>query len=406
MPNVAFVAPFFLPTTLRFVQAAAGLEGVRLGLVSQEPEEKVPPELAARLAAYARVEDALSADGVDVGLRALSAELGSIDRLLGALEELQVPLGILRDRHGIPGMGAEVAENFRDKSRMKDVLRAADLPCARHALVADAESALEFAEGSGYPVIAKPPAGSGARRTFRLETPQELLACLTSMPPSPEQPTLVEEFVIGEEQSFDSVMVGGRIVWHSISHYVPSPLQVLREPWIQWCVLIPREVDAPGYEGIRAVAGDVLRALGMRTGLSHMEWFRRPDGSVAVSEVGARPPGAQFTTLMSYAHDTDLYAAWARLMVFGDFDPPARPYAAGAAYLRGQGRGRVRHVAGLQEIADELGPLAVEVKLPRSGQPKSSSYEGEGYIIVRHPETDAVREALQTIVTRVRVELG
>ena len=60
----------------------------------------------------------------------------------------------------------------------------------------------------------------------------------------------------------------------------------------------------------------------MFTGLSHMEWFRRGDGSIAISEVGARPPGAQFTTLLSFAHDLDFYRAWAELMVHETFTPP------------------------------------------------------------------------------------
>ena len=62
---------------------------------------------------------------------------------------------------------------------------------------------------------------------------------------------------------------------------------------------------------IRAAGHRALAALGMGTGLSHTEWFRRADGSIAISEVGARPPGAQFTTLMSYAHDVDFYRACA-----------------------------------------------------------------------------------------------
>jgi hypothetical protein len=44
----------------------------------------------------------------------------------------------------------------------------------------------------------------------------------------------------------------------------------------------------------------------------------------------------------SRAHDFDCPAAWARLMIFGEFEPPQRKYAAGAAYLRGQGQGRVK----------------------------------------------------------------
>jgi hypothetical protein len=60
----------------------------------------------------------------------------------------------------------------------------------------------------------------------------------------------------------------------------------------------------------------------------------------------------------------------------------------------------------LKEIARELGPLVVEAKMPQPGQAPSGTYEGEGYVIVRHPETEVVRDALWKIVTRVRVELG
>jgi formate-dependent phosphoribosylglycinamide formyltransferase (GAR transformylase) len=217
---------------------------------------------------------------------------------------------------------------------------------------------------------------------------------------------LLEEFIAGEEHSFDAVGLGGRVVWHSLTHYFPGPLDVMRNPWIQWCVLLPREVDHPRYDDIRQVAGRALTALGMGTGLHHMEWFRRADGTVAVSEVGARPPGAQITTLISYAHEFDLYAAWARLMVHDVFDPPARRYAAGIAFLRGQGNGRVVRIHGLDRAQQELGSLAVEVKLPQPGQPPSGGYEGEGYAILRHPETERVQAALERLVSLVRVELG
>ncbi len=43
----------------------------------------------------------------------------------------------------------------------------------------------------------------------------------------------------------------------------------------------------------------------------------------------------------------------------------------------------------------ELGGLIVEAKLPQIGQPQASSYEGEGYVIFRHPETEVVEEALR-----------
>jgi hypothetical protein len=406
MAHVTFVAPWFAETTLRFVAALGRLEGVRLSVVSQDPSERIPEELRATLADFVQVRDALDPKVIVRAVEEMGRRGPKVDLLLGTFEELQVPLGEARDHLGLPGMGASAAENFRDKSRMKDVLRAHGLPCARHALAHTVEEAVAFTRLVGFPVIVKPPAGSGSRGTFRIGGEEDLASVMHQMPPSPERPTLVEEFVVGEEHSFDAITLDGRLVWHSINHYFPSALEALREPWIQWCVLLPREVDDARYDGIRAVAAAALGALGMRTGLSHMEWFRRPDGSVAISEVGARPPGARFVNLISWAHDFDLFRAWAETVVFGRFTPRPRPYAAGAAYLRGQGEGTVRAVTGLEEIARELGPLVVEAKLPRAGQSPSGTYEGEGYVIVRHPETEVVKDALWKIVTRVRVELG
>jgi hypothetical protein len=146
----------------------------------------------------------------------------------------------------------------------------------------------------------------------------------------------------------------------------------------------------------------------METGLTHMEWFRRPDGSIAISEVAARPPGAQLMTIVSRAHDFDFVAAWARLMVFGDFAAPPRKYSVGAAYLRGQGngRGRVKAIHGLDQVQREIGSLVVDAKLPVAGQTPTGSYEGEGFVILRHPETVVVQRALQRLISLVRVELG
>lgn len=406
MPEVAYVAPFLAETTLRFVAALGRLEGTGFSLVSQDPVDRVPKALRPHIDEYVQVRDALDPGVIMRALEELRRRGRRVDSVLGTFEELQVPLGRVRDELGLPGMRAEAAENFRDKSRMKEVLRAHGLPCARHALARSPEDVRAFVATVALPIIVKPPAGSGSRGTFRLDSESDLAEFLDGMPPSPESPTLVEEFVVGEEHSFDAMSLDGQVVWHSINHYYPSALEALRAPWIQWCVLLPREASDPRYEGIQAVAGRALHALGMTTGLSHMEWFRRPDGSVAISEVAARPPGARFVNLISWAHDFDLFQAWAEAVVHGRFTPRPRRFAAGAAYLRGQGQGRVKAVRGLEEVARELSSLVVEARMPREAQLPTGGYEGEGYVIVRHPETAVVKDALKKIVTRVRVELG
>ncbi|MDX6297501.1 MAG: hypothetical protein QOI51_1358 [Nocardioidaceae bacterium] len=405
MVVAAFVAPYLLDATTRFVAAAAQLPGVRLGLITTATASEMPPVLREHVDAHWRVDDALDPRQIAEAVTGLSSQMGRVDRLVAALEQLQVPLAQVRDALGIEGMDAETAHNVRDKARMKSVLRAAGIPCARHQLVTTAQEAIGFAEAVGFPLVAKPPAGAGAQATYRLDNADTLRAWLEAITPNPGDPALLEEFLVGEEHTFDSITVGGTTGWASIADYEPPPLDVLRNPWVQWTVILPRHIDGPQYAGIRQIGPAALRALGVRDALTHMEWFQRPDGSVAVSEVAARPPGAQITSMLGYVHDVDFHRVWAELVILGTFSPPERRYAAGTAYLRGQGRGRVRAVHGVEQLQRELGNLVVEARLPQPGQAASSSYEGEGYVIVRHPDTDVVQDALRRIVGGVRVEL-
>ena len=406
MVVAGFVAPYLLDTTTRFVQAAAALADVQLALITCEPEDRLPPGLRNQLAGHWRIDDGLDPGQIAAAAHGLGQQLGPVQRLLAVLEQLQVPLAQVRQHLGIPGMDVLTAGNFRDKAQMKTVLRAAGVPCARHRLAQSATDATDFARLAGFPLVVKPPAGAGAKSTFRLDQVGDLDTWLDLSPPSRERPVLIEEFLTGEEGSYDSVMVDGQVVWDSFSDYLPTPLEVLRNQWMQWVVRLPRDIGGPEYAGIRQVAPTALRALGLRTGLTHMEWFRRPDGTVAVSEVGARPPGAQISSMLCYVHDFDLYAAWARLMVDGSFVPPGRHWAAGTVYLRGQGAGQVQATHGLDALPPEVTSLVVDSRLPRPGQPSSGSYEGDGYITVRHPDTAVVTDALRALVTTVRVELG
>ena len=406
MVAAGFVAPYLLDTTTRFVAAAAQLPDVSLALITCEPADRLPPQLTDSLAGHWRIDDPLDPGQIAAAVQGLSRQLGPLERLLAVLEQLQVPLAQVREHLGIPGMDQVTARNFRDKDQMKTVLEAAGVPCARHKLAVSAGEALEFTERVGFPLVVKPPAGAGAKSTFRLDDPADLKAWLDAAPPAPGRPAQMEEFLTGDEGSYDSVMVDGQVVWDSVSNYLPTPLEVLRHPWMQWVVLLPRDISGPEYAGIRQVAPAALRALGLTTGLSHMEWFRRPDGTVAVSEVGARPPGAQITSMLCYVHDFDLYTAWARLMTHGSFDPPQRKWAAGTVYLRGQGAGLIVATHGLDALPPGVASLIVDSRLPRPGQPSSGSYEGDGYITIRHPDTEVVTAALKKLVTTVRVELG
>ncbi|HMO40752.1 MAG TPA: ATP-grasp domain-containing protein [Saprospiraceae bacterium] len=406
MRFVLFVARNFTENAVRFIRAFAGLPGVRVGLLAEEPVHLLPADLQQQLATHRQLVSVYDVPALVAAAETLAQNFGPVHRIIGAVEQLQETIATVRERMGIAGMDVATALNFRDKARMKNLLRQAGIPCARYALVTNIGMASAFAKEVGFPLIVKPPDGAGSRSTFKVRSSATMGQALQLLGLSPECPVLLEEFVLGSEHSFDTFSLRGQHLFHSISHYYPSPLEVMQEPWIQWQVVLPIEVDTPQYDDIRHHAFRTLDVLGMQTGFSHLEWFRRKDGSLAISEVAARPPGAQFPTLISRANDFDALSAWARLMVLDEFTLPKRKYAVGAAYLRGQGEGRVVAIHGIEELDKTIGHLVTDVKLPQIGQEALPSYEGEGYIIVRHPKTEVVRAALQQIVSIARVELG
>jgi hypothetical protein len=406
--HVVFVAPRFLRNTLRYLAAFVELPGARVSVVSEDPESSLSPALRERIAGHYAVGSCLDGSELARACRAIAQGVGPIDRLNGVLEQLQLPLAEARDAVGIEGMSLAVARNFRDKDRMKEVLRGADVPVARSLLATSVDELKAFAEAVGFPIVVKPPAGLGARGTFRIASEDQLRALFTlGLAPTPAQPAQVEEFVIAREHTCETVTIHGRPVWRSGTRYYPGPLEVLENPWMQYVVLLPREADDPTWRSFDAINDAALRALGIGTALTHMEWFRRADGSMLVNEVGARPPGVHIMPLMSLCHETDMVAAWAELMTFDRFEARPRTWAAGAAFFRGQGRGeRVVAVHGREEAKAEVGDALVEAQLPTPGQPRAESYEGEGHAIVRHATTEGALEALSQLVTRVRIELG
>lgn len=399
--NVIFVAPFPAETTMRFVRAVAKLSDVRLLGVVHTPPEGQDARLYHDMV---RVTEPLSVSDVLDGVEVLRRRHGQPYRIVGILEALMVQLAEARARYDVPGTKPPVADLFRDKNRMKDALRKAGLPVARHKLLESTADAHAFAEEVGFPMVLKPPAGMGAKATFRVSSPDALLRALEGMRVSEGAPILAEEMLTGKEHSFETITIDGKPRVSSISRYLPTCLEVLENPWIQWACILPREQDGPVYDAARKMGEGAIASLGLDTGMTHMEWFERSNGSLAIGEIAQRPPGANITRMTGLAHDIDPYRAWARAVVDDVLDAPwERKHAVGCAYLRGLGHGRVAAVTGIREVESAIGRWVVESKLPTIGAPKSDAYEGDGYVIVRHETTAGVQQAIKTIIENVKV---
>ena len=61
-------------------------------------------------------------------------------------------------------------------------------------------------------------------------------------------------------------------------------------------------------------------------------------------------------------------------------------------------------MGGLEEAQRKLGDLVADARLPSPGQPRAAGYEGDGWVLLRHRETEVVERALRELLATLRVE--
>jgi hypothetical protein len=404
--DVLFFSPGFPAEMPYFVRGLAEV-GARVWGLGDQPAGSLPDVAKGALAGYLQVRHLWDE-------KALLGELArwrggrGFDRVECLWEPGMILAARLREAMGLPGLGEAETVPFRDKGRMKEVLDAAGLRTPRHRRAATARGMLAAAEEVGYPVCVKPIAGAGSADTHKVEGEGEMEALLPRLGHVAE--VSVEEWIEGEEYTFDTICAGGRILYWNVAWYRPKPIIGRSVEWISPQTVTLRDVDHPALAGGIELGQRVLSALGFRTGFTHMEWFRKPDGEAVFGEIAARPPGARSVELMNYGCDIDVFRGWGEAVCHGRFGQPIeRRYNAAVVFKRARGQGRIRRIEGLEQLLARYGSAVVCVNLLPLGSPRrdwKQTLVSDGYLIVRHPDLGACLEMADRVGTHLQIEAG
>jgi hypothetical protein len=301
-------------------------------------------------------------------------------------------------------MSVSTVRRALDKSCLKSILGRAGINTARDQLLTSNEDARRFVREVGFPIVLKPLGGSGGLATWCIRSADQLELALELMKPSPESAVLAEDYLRGQELCIDTITIANEPRFYSICYYRPSILEALENPLIQWSCVMPRVISGDGYRDFIKQGLAAVRALSIGNAMTHMEGFLDKDRGLRFTDATLRPAGARIGPMLAFAYDVDPYRAWARVAIDGCFDGPwTRKYAVGTTFLRGMGDGLVKQVDGIESVKQQIGELIVEGRLPQVGALKSVTYTGDGYITVRHPETQAVEDALDLIARTVHI---
>jgi biotin carboxylase len=400
---VVMISPGY-PLEITYFTRALAWAGAKVLGVSDQSEGALPEEARENLAAYLQVPSLVDEDAVVEAVKRWTSPV-RVDRVECLWEPGVLLAARLREALGVDGMTSEETLPFRDKDVMKQVLSAAGVRTPRHARATTADECRDAAQRIGYPLILKPIAGAGSADTYRVEDEKQLEVTLPRLEHLPE--VNVEEFIEGEEFTFDTVCVGGEVAYHSITMYRPHPLIARTNEWVSPQIVMLRDVEAEEYAAGCEMGRTVLGALGFKTGFTHMEWFRKKDGEVVFGEIACRPPGARSVDVMNYASDTDLFAGWAEAVVKGQFTQKVeRRYNAAIIFKRAQGQGHIYRVEGLQHLLSKYGEHIVLIDLQRPGSHRRNWRQtllSDGYLIVRHPDLQRTLEIADAVGTDLQL---
>ncbi|MBL8613679.1 MAG: ATP-grasp domain-containing protein [Myxococcales bacterium] len=386
--RVVFLAPIYPPEMLQYTRGLAEV-GAEVYGVGDTPREALPEVVRPYLHDYLQVPRILAED--DVMDRVTAWLRGkSVDRVLSNWEPTVILAARLRERWGMPGMSVDAVRGFRDKQLMKERVRAAGLRVPRSRRVKTEAEMRAAAEEIGYPLVLKPIAGAGSADTYRVDDAKQLDETIPKMRGVTE--ASCEEYVRGEEFTFDTVSIQGKPAFENVAAYLPKPLEARSEEWISPVIITVRDLAQPKLQGGLELGRKVLSALGMGDGFTHMEWFLTPKGEAVFGEIGCRPGGAHLVDQMNYTCDIDLFREWARVACFGKFEAPTtRKYNAGIVFKRALGKGRITRITGLGDWLRACDPWVVEEKLLRPGTPRRNwrhTLLSDGHVLVRHPDWD------------------
>ncbi len=374
--NVLFLSPHFPPNYYLFCERLREL-GVNVLGIADQPFHELRPELREALTWYYHVSDLHNYDEVHAATAFLSHRFGRMDRIDSLNEHWIEMEARLRSDFNVEGFKLDDLPAIKRKSEMKHAFRQADIPVARGRVVNTVDEARVFVADVGYPVVAKPDVGVGASRTFAIGGPHDLEYFLSG----PFQGYFLEEYVHGAIITFDG-----------IADRDSNPAFFTSMEYHRGVMEVVNDDDDVHYWIVRNIAPDleqagrnILRAFNVRERFFHFEFFRTANGRLLALEVNMRPPGGLSVDMFNFAHEIDLYAEWAHMLVHGHMSRGyERPYTVCYA-----GRKNNKHyMVSFEEVFERFGERIIHHQpMPSAFRQAMGDY---GFVIRTYGAEEAV----------------
>ncbi|MES4890669.1 ATP-grasp domain-containing protein [Streptomyces sp. NPDC096012] len=322
------------------------------------------------------------------------------DGLIGFAEPQVVAAALAQERYGLRGPSLHAAVVSRNKALQRALFGAHGVPQPAHlhvARIADARAWML----ERLPVVVKPLNLSGSEGVELVRTPEAVEEVVARR--AGEGQLLVEEAVDGPEYSWEALVREGEVLFENLTAKETTPPPYFVE-LVHRCGHDP---DPAAADRIRELTSGVLRAIGMRTGLVHLE-FRTSTAGPVLMEVAVRTPGDYLPDAIGLTYGFDLYEAVVRLALGLPLpDLPRRPVSYAATVFPTAPPGTVTGITGVESVTAH--PAVVRVRLRRrpgdTVRPLTSSGQRIGHVLVAAGSPAERDDAVRFVRETLRVEV-
>ncbi|WP_369171303.1 ATP-grasp domain-containing protein [Streptomyces sp. R28] len=327
-----------------------------------------------------------------------AVRLARPDGVVAFSEPHALAAALVQNELGLPGPSLRAAVLSRNKALQRGRFAAAGIGQPEFLVTERLGDARAWA-AERLPVVVKPLSSAGSQGV-------ELVADGAAFEDAvarrdDEGRLLVERAAAGPEYSWEALVREGKVWFANL-----TAKETTGPPYfVETAHRVATEVDAGTRATVCELGTAVLGALGMDTGIVHLE-FRLTSRGPAVMEVAVRTPGDRLMDLLGLAYGIDWYEMVVRLALGRELPPPpAAPRRRTASYLPSARPGTVTAIRGLDEVLAH--PCVVEAELTVApgdtvAQARSSG-ERVGHVVLSAPDQGSLEGALDDVRTTLRV---
>lgn len=293
---------------------------------------------------------------------------GELTHVIAGVESSVISSSLIRGWLQISGKPHHQVLNCTDKLMMKEFLSDHKVLMTRfHS--GDDQNFQSLSSKLGLPLVCKPKRDSGGRGIRFIYNQSDFNQYH-------HQDYYYEKMIKGKEGSVESLIQDSEILFSNITEYYKFGA----------CNKVPAHFSKSVQAKILKLNKDIIKALNLKSGLTHLEYYINDDG-VFFGEIAIRPPGGYIMDALALSYHTNFWEIYISLELgFSITIPQLKQYS--ASMIIHPGEGMVKSIDGIEEVEkiESLEKMKIKMAVGDIIPKREGVGQDYGYVLMKNDD--------------------